>query len=116
MATTTPAADLERTTRLFGALSDETRLRILNLLSGGECCVCELTEAVGVRQSLLSFHLGTLKEAGLVADRRDGRWVHYSLSTRGLEQIGEFVAALISRAPSSGCCRPGATGAHAVAK
>ncbi len=115
MATTTPPADLERTTQLFGALSDETRLHILNLLRGGEWCVCELTEAVGIRQSLLSFHLRTLKEAGLVADRRDGRWVHYSLNTPGLEQIGEFIAALVSPAPSSGCCWPGTTGAHAVA-
>ena len=116
MATAAAPTDLERTTRLFGALSDETRLHILNLLRGSECCVCELTEAVGIGQSLLSFHLRTLKQAGLVADRRDGRWVHYSLNTRGLEQIGEFVAALVSPAPSSGCCLPGATGAHAVAK
>lgn len=65
---------------LFRALGDETRLRLLELLRDGEQCVCDLTEALDVSQSLLSFHLKTLKDVGLVADRREGRWVYYSLS------------------------------------
>src|SRR5205807_5531861 len=68
------ATDLARLTRQFRALSDETRLKIIDLLRRGERCVCELTEALDVAQSLLSFHLRTLKDAGLVTDRREGRW------------------------------------------
>jgi ArsR family transcriptional regulator len=71
---------------LFHALSDEKRLRILTLLRAGEHCVCELTEALDLPQSLLSFHLRTLKDAGLVRDRREGRWVYYSLERRGLQE------------------------------
>ncbi len=62
--------------RLFRALGDETRLRLLQRLRDGEQCVCDLTENLESRQSLLSFHLRTLKDAGLVTDRRDGRWVY----------------------------------------
>nr|NIQ55727.1 winged helix-turn-helix transcriptional regulator [Gemmatimonadota bacterium]NIR38017.1 winged helix-turn-helix transcriptional regulator [Actinomycetota bacterium]NIS32583.1 winged helix-turn-helix transcriptional regulator [Actinomycetota bacterium]NIU65809.1 winged helix-turn-helix transcriptional regulator [Actinomycetota bacterium]NIW29359.1 metalloregulator ArsR/SmtB family transcription factor [Actinomycetota bacterium] len=65
--------------RLFQALADENRLRIVTALLDGERCVCELMERLDLGQSLLSHHLRTLKEAGLVSDRRDGRWVHYSL-------------------------------------
>jgi ArsR family transcriptional regulator len=73
-------------TALFHALSDEKRLRILALLRTGEHCVCELTESLDLPQSLLSFHLRTLKEAGLVLDRREGRWVYYSLVGSALEE------------------------------
>jgi len=66
----------ERALSIFRALGDETRLRIIERLREGEQCVCDLTEELGAGQSLLSFHLRTLKDAGLVRDRRDGRWVY----------------------------------------
>src|SRR5919106_2284066 len=66
-----------RSAAIFQALSDEKRLRILALLAGGELCVCELTEVLAFSQPLLSFPLRTLKDVGLVADRRAGRWVYY---------------------------------------
>jgi ArsR family transcriptional regulator len=59
----------------FHALSDETRLEIVRLLSHGERCVCELQDVLSAAQSRLSFHLRVLKDAGIVTDRRDGRWV-----------------------------------------
>lgn len=93
-----PPAELERSARAFHALSDPTRLRLLDLLRGGERCVCELTEAAGAAQSRLSFHLGVLKHAGLVRDRRDGRWVYYRINP---EQVERLSAALGS------CCAPG---------
>ena len=71
---------------IFRALSDEKRLRIMDLLTGGELCVCELTEILDLPQPLLSFHLRTLKDAGLVEDRRAGRWVYYSLGRKALEK------------------------------
>jgi ArsR family transcriptional regulator len=65
---------------VFKALSDETRLRILSLLKDGEVCVCDLAETLNSTQPNISFHLSMLREAGLIKDRKDGRWVHYSLN------------------------------------
>ena len=83
--------DLTRLARWFYALSDETRLRVIELLVDGERCVCELQSAIGATQSRLSFHLKVLRDAGLVHDRRAGRWVHYSLRPDVLEEIATFV-------------------------
>ncbi len=94
--------------RLFHALSDETRLRIVGQLLSGEQCVCDLTESLDAQQSRLSFHLKALKDAGLVVDRRDGRWVHYALNPEALEALAGFGAALKDRRPKgwlAACCR-----------
>jgi len=64
---------------IFKALSDETRLRILKLLENGELCVCDIVAALDMIQPKVSFHLGVLKDAGLIKDRRQGKWVHYSI-------------------------------------
>jgi ArsR family transcriptional regulator len=64
---------------VFKALSDETRLRILSLMKEGEICVCDIAETLSMTQPNISFHLSMLKEAGLIKDRKNGRWVHYSL-------------------------------------
>jgi ArsR family transcriptional regulator, arsenate/arsenite/antimonite-responsive transcriptional repressor len=72
--------DMEVTLRLFRALGDETRLRLIEKLRGGEQCVCDLTDELDASQPRLSFHLKTLKDAGLVTDRREGRWVYYALN------------------------------------
>jgi ArsR family transcriptional regulator, arsenate/arsenite/antimonite-responsive transcriptional repressor len=64
---------------LFQALGDNTRLRLLNLLSGGELCVCYFVELLGESQPKISRHLGYLRRAGVVAARRDGKWMHYRL-------------------------------------
>jgi len=69
---------------LFKALSDETRLRIVKLLEKGELCVCHLVAAVDMSQSKVSFHLKVLKEAGLVKDRRAGKWMYYRLDESDL--------------------------------
>lgn len=70
----------------FHALSDPIRLRILELLRQQEMCVCDLCDRLEVPQSKLSFHLKTLKEAGLVHSHQDGRWIYYRLN------IGQFIA------------------------
>src|SRR5689334_11492218 len=80
--------------RWFHALSDETRLEIVRLLSHGERCVCELQEVLGAAQSRLSFHLKILKDARLVTDRRDGRWVYYALNGATLDEIAELSSAM----------------------
>jgi ArsR family transcriptional regulator, arsenate/arsenite/antimonite-responsive transcriptional repressor len=68
------------------ALSDETRLRILKLLAQRELCVCELEALLGMTQSRVSTNLALLRNAGLVRDRRDGKWVFYSLDRDVLRQ------------------------------
>lgn len=83
-----------RTARWFHALSDETRLEIIGMLSHGERCVCELQNSLDAAQSRLSFHLKTLKDAGLVTDRRDGRWVYYTLNRDALDEMNSFLHAV----------------------
>ena len=81
----------ETVSRRFRALAEATRLKIIDRLRDGEECVCNLTGPLGTRQSLLSFHLRTLKEAGLVSDRKEGRWVYYTLN---LDVLDEMMQAL----------------------
>jgi len=69
---------------VFKALSDETRLRIIKLLEQGELCVCDITSALDMVQPKVSFHLSALKEAGLIKDRKQGKWIHYSLTEKDL--------------------------------
>jgi ArsR family transcriptional regulator len=68
----------------FRALGDETRLRVLELLTTGERTVADLMDATELGQSLVSHHLRTLREAGLVGTRREGRWVHYAIASAAL--------------------------------
>jgi ArsR family transcriptional regulator, arsenate/arsenite/antimonite-responsive transcriptional repressor len=89
--------DLTRAAHWFHALSDETRLQIIERLSDGEQCVCDLTDMLATTQSLLSFHLKTLKEAGILTDRREGRWVYYSLSLEAIEDLQRFIGSLKPR-------------------
>jgi ArsR family transcriptional regulator, arsenate/arsenite/antimonite-responsive transcriptional repressor len=90
------AATLEvvHAARLFHALSDETRLAIVERLRAGERCVCDLTDLLDAAQSRLSFHLRVLREAGLVADRREGRWVYYTLRPEAFAALETAVKAL----------------------
>jgi ArsR family transcriptional regulator len=96
----------ERAIELFHALSDETRLEIIELLRKGERCVCELTDTLDAAQSRLSFHLRVLKDAGIVRDRKDGRWVHYELDPEAFEEMETLVSGMKPRAlsPSEACC------------
>ncbi len=71
---------------IFKALSDETRLRIIKLLEKGELCVCDITAALAMVQPKVSFHLNALKEAGLIRDRKAGRWIHYSLENSDMRK------------------------------
>jgi ArsR family transcriptional regulator len=65
---------------LFAALADRTRLRLLNLLRSGEVCVCYFVEILGETQPKISRHLAYLRRVGIVQARRDGKWIHYSLT------------------------------------
>src|SRR5262250_76069 len=84
------AVSLRKSVSLFHALSDETRLALLERLKSGEQCVCELTDVMKAAQSRLSFHLKVLKDAGLILDRREGRWMYYSINPDAIEELEEM--------------------------
>jgi ArsR family transcriptional regulator, arsenate/arsenite/antimonite-responsive transcriptional repressor len=114
---------------VFKALSDETRLRILKLLEGGELCVCHVVAAFGMSQSKVSFHLGVLKTAGLLKDRKEGKWMHYRIDDSDLfrrflilsviekipeetlredmERLWEFIHSGAGTVPAGGWCCSG---------
>ncbi|MBE9227667.1 winged helix-turn-helix transcriptional regulator [Phormidium sp. LEGE 05292] len=76
----------------FHALSDPLRLQIIELLRQRELCVCELCEQLEVSQSKLSFHLKTLKEAGLLRAKQEGRWIYYSLNLSQFVVLEQYLA------------------------
>ena len=78
------ADSLRKQSRLLKALANETRLKMLKLLSIREMCVCELTLALDLTQPNASHHLNILQNVGLVTDRKEGRWVFYSIAKPGI--------------------------------
>lgn len=103
---------------LFAALADRTRLRLLNLMNGKEVCVCYFVEILGQSQPKISRHLAYLRKAGVVAARREGKWMHYKIvvpSHRGAAMIlHQTLAVLRDEKPmqadlarlSKACCAP----------
>lgn len=85
---------MKKTAKIFKALSDETRLRILSLLGQGELCVCDLMAILELPQSTVSRHLATLRNAELVVDRRQGVWMYYRLAEGDGQLTLELLAAL----------------------
>ncbi len=86
--------DMQQAAKLFKALSEVTRLRILGLLQHGELCVCDLMAVLDLPQSTVSRHLARLKECGLVQDRRSAVWCYYSLADPGSDLHREVLRAL----------------------
>ena len=76
---------MEEVIKLFGALSDKTRLQIYLLLLEGDLCVCELGNILNMEQSRISHSLRTLREAGLIRNKREGKWVVYSVSPKSIK-------------------------------
>ncbi len=76
----------EKSLSIFKALSDERRLRILELLKTGEECACLLSEQLEMAQSSLSYHMKILCDSGLVESRQEGKWTHYQLSESGSQE------------------------------
>lgn len=76
---------------IFKALSDETRLQIIEMLSCGEMCACSILEFFKITQPTLSYHMGILTECGLVNSRKDGSWMRYSLNTEKADELKVFL-------------------------
>lgn len=86
--------DVRPLTKVFRALGDETRVRIVALLVHGELCVCHLEEALGLSQPNCSRQLGVLKSAGIVDSRRDGTWVYYRITEQDHESVTNVLAVI----------------------
>ena len=85
-------ADLyEQQAKIFKAFCDERRLRILELLRGGETCACKLCDAMDMPQSSLSYHMKILCESGIVLGREEGKWTHYCISPEGSRKVMELL-------------------------
>lgn len=81
---------------LFAALADPTRLRLLNLMAGREVCVCHFVEILGQSQPKISRHLAYLRRAGIVAARREGKWMHYSICAPSDSAISSILDATLA--------------------
>jgi ArsR family transcriptional regulator len=86
---------LSRLSELLHVISDKRRLRILAALTHQEMCVCDIMARLGMGQSLASHHLGVLKQAGLVRDRRDAQWVYYSIDPQRLAELNAYFRAAL---------------------
>ncbi|QZN85909.1 metalloregulator ArsR/SmtB family transcription factor [Cellulomonas sp. C5510] len=98
---TMDAEDAERTARTLKALADPARLRLLSILAaheGGEACVCDLTEPVGLSQPTVSHHLKVLTEAGFVTREKRGVWAYYTLVPEAVADLGSHLGAHLGRA------------------
>jgi len=80
---------------IFKALSDETRLKILKMLSGTELCACHLLEAFNITQPTLSYHMKILTDSELVFSRKDGAWMRYTLNEEKIESTAAFLVNVI---------------------
>jgi len=85
---------MKREAQILKALADESRLRILQLLVGGELCVCELMAVLGLPQSTVSRHLSYLRNSGWLQDRREGVWMYYRIDDEMNELAGSLFPVL----------------------
>lgn len=76
---------------VFKALSDETRLKIIDMLSCGELCACEILESFNISQSTLSYHMKILSDCGLVNGVRDGAWMRYTVNKERVDALQTFI-------------------------
>jgi len=85
---------------VFNALGDPTRVRLVEHLGASRHCVCDLVTALGIGQSLVSFHLKVLKDAGLIVAERRGRWVYYSLAPDSVFPVEHLLAVAATAQPA----------------
>jgi ArsR family transcriptional regulator len=98
----------EENAKVFKAFCDEKRLKILELLRGGEKCACVLLEQLDLGQSGLSYHMKILVESGIVESRQEGKWTHYQISTKGSARAVDLLKQLTTPsvpAEKTICCK-----------
>jgi ArsR family transcriptional regulator len=85
---------IENSAMICRALSDENRLKIVEMLTDGEMCACNLLDELAITQPTLSHHMRVLSECNLVSIRKDGKWCHYSLNCKTLTEFREYINSL----------------------
>ena len=90
---------MQELVKVMKALSDETRLRILNILLSRDCCVCEVMQALDISQSRASRNLGILQNAGFLEAKKDGTWVVYSVDSRPANRYATYLAKIFKDSP-----------------
>ncbi len=90
---------------VFKALSDETRLKIVDLLSCEELCACKILERFSITQPTLSYHMKILTECGIVLGKRDGAWMHYRINKDMSEGVAEFLKKLLDTKQDCSCMK-----------
>lgn len=93
--------------RVFKAFCDEKRLAVLELLQDGEKCACELLDQMDISQSTLSHHMKILCDSGIVSGRKEGKWMHYSISQEGVEQANKLIdkITVVNPTKPNRCCK-----------
>lgn len=86
--------DEKKTATIFKAFCDENRIKILDMLSTGEKCACRLLEEIDVTQPTLSHHMKILCDSGIVVGRKEGKWTHYSISQKGIDEAQKYLDTL----------------------
>ena len=86
--------DSKKMAAMFKAFADENRIQILELLRDGERCACRLLEEMKITQPTLSHHMKILCDSGIVVGRKEGKWMHYSISKDGLENVRNYLEEL----------------------
>ena len=92
---------------IFKALGDETRLRILTMLTSGKTCACKILEAFHFTQPTLSYHMKQLTDSGLVTAEKNGKWVYYSINCERMDILREFITKASEIENAAGCCGDG---------
>lgn len=96
--------DNEKATKVFKAFCDVNRLTILTSLQNGEKCACKLLEELQVSQPTLSHHMKILCDSGIVVGRKEGKWMHYSISREGVEKAKQLLDSITVIAPDAADC------------
>lgn len=99
--------DEKRTATIFKAFCDENRIRILRMLKSGEKCACKILDELNVTQPTLSHHMKILCDSGIVVGRKEGKWMHYSISDEGAKVAASLLSELTYINPecnNKSCC------------
>ncbi len=100
--------DYAKTAQIFKAFCDENRIKILAMLQSGEKCACKLLDELNVTQPTLSHHMKILCDSGIVVGRKEGKWMHYSISAEGAKVAQECLNKLLfldCKDENKSCCK-----------
>lgn len=94
--------DSKRMAAMFKAFADENRIQILELLRDGERCACRLLEEMKITQPTLSHHMKILCDSGIVVGRKEGKWMHYSISEDGVKDVRNYLDEIMMKKTDKG--------------